>query len=306
MAWTLNNPRHGDDVYEAKLQEEKRVVGFIFQREIGGERKVEHLQGYAEGAGAYGLATWKRVLGDRAHVAKAIANRADNIAYCSKGETRMADHDPIMWPVRLEDWPPEPAPGKRTDLDGCAEILKDGGGIYECFVAHPGTVVRCFSGLRKVQTMLQRRGRPVAREVRVFWIGGEPGVGKSWAANHAYDDCFRRTSLHGQWWDGYDGQDVVVWDDLDDGRVPIACALEIFDVYRTEVPVKGGFVPARYTTVIVTSNSRLENAFAVDPQGNPIPRIRWEALKRRVTKEWWCETRAEVQAALEEITGEEE
>jgi len=60
-------------------------------------------------------------------------------------------------------------------------------------------------------------------------------------------------------------------------------------------------VPAAYTKVIITSNTKLEDAFALDPQGNPIPAIRRRALERRFEKAYWCESRMEVVDAVEEM-----
>lgn len=301
VVWTLNNPGLSDDEMEQRLRQPRmQVDAYCFQREVGANG-TEHLQGCCVAAGSFGLRRWKQTIDERAHIEKMRGTYAESIAYCSKADTRMEGHETRMWPD-LADWPEEKEQGKRSDLDGCAAILQEGKGMYECLMAHPGTVVRYFRGLSQVQTLYRRRNRPVAREIKVYWLAGESGVGKSYAASHAFDVFFRRTSLHRQWWDGYDGEEVVVWDDLDDGQVPVADFLEICDGYRSELPYKGGFIPAAYRVVLITSNTRLEAAFAVDPKGNPVPAIRHRACVRRVTKSYWCESREEVAAAIEEIT----
>ena len=86
---------------------------------------------------------------------------------------------------------------------------------------------------------------------------GAPGTGKT---SHAYTDdpwLFRLSppsSVGGPvWWDGYSGQRTILIDDFD-GWIPYRTFLQVTDVYPLTLPVKGGFVYADYSLIIITSN----------------------------------------------------
>lgn len=79
-----------------------------------------------------------------------------------------------------------------------------------------------------------------------------------------------------QWWDGYEGQPVVVLDDYY-AWLPWDTLLRICDRYPLLVETKGGqanFVPK---TVIITSNT-MPHMWYKEHAPN------WKALERRVTK----------------------
>lgn len=299
VCFTDNNPDKGDADFAAILKG-KGLLAFAFQMEVGANG-TPHRQGVAVAPGRHVINTWKRILGHRCHIEGARGTIEQNVRYCTKEETRMEGAVPVVWPNYPDEWPEEKQQGKRSDLDGCADLLKQGYSLFECFEAHPGTAIRYHGGLARFACIIARRNRAAARDVKCYWLGGEPGVGKSWAVVHHFDDAFRKSSTHGSWWDGYDKQQAVIWDDLDDTQVPLDTVLEVCDKYRTELPVKGGMVPAVYTTVIITSNKRLEEAFATDKNGNPYPAIRRRALERRFEKAVWCETREEVAAFMESL-----
>jgi hypothetical protein len=82
----------------------------------------------------------------------------------------------------------------------------------------------------------------------------------------------------GQWFDGYDKHEDVIFDDMDvDTKLPRALFLKLFDRYPMKVPVKGGFrdwVPKR---VFITSNDSPQLLYP-SPLGEVDP-----AVKRRLT-----------------------
>ena len=59
------------------------VQFIIFGKEVGASG-TPHLQGYTEWKCQRRLATWKRLIGERAHIEGAKGTRAQNTAYCSK------------------------------------------------------------------------------------------------------------------------------------------------------------------------------------------------------------------------------
>ncbi len=87
----------------------------------------------------------------------------------------------------------------------------------------------------------------------VIW--GEAGSGKTRMAvennpNHYMLSVPQAGNL---WWDGYEGEDVLIIDDFY-GGIQYALLLRILDGYQLRIPIKGGFTYALWTKIIITSN----------------------------------------------------
>ena len=81
--FTVNN-YSPEDEQELKSLGPKGLVKFIiFGKEVG-ESGTPHLQGYAETSTVRAFSTWKRIIGERAHLERAKGTRSQNKAYCSK------------------------------------------------------------------------------------------------------------------------------------------------------------------------------------------------------------------------------
>lgn len=86
---------------------------------------------------------------------------------------------------------------------------------------------------------------------RGVWIWGKPGCGKTFAVRSAYPDLYDK--LQNKWWDGYEGQEVVLLDDYDTHM--LGHFLKRWaDGYPYAPEVKGGSTQARYKKFIITSN----------------------------------------------------
>lgn len=98
--------------------------------------------------------------------------------------------------------------------------------------------------------------KPVETEdVRGVWIWGKAGIGKSHAVRKACGaDLYLKSA--NKWWDGYQGQRNVLWDDLEkDCNKWCHHYLKVWaDKYAVIAEVKGGTIPLQHTRFIVTSN----------------------------------------------------
>jgi len=79
---------------------------------------------------------------------------------------------------------------------------------------HPGTYVRYWKGLgeyKKIQI------QPRTERPKVIWLYGKTGAGKTHTATHNDgDDVVDYFVKDGsKWWDGYEGQTVVIFEDFD-------------------------------------------------------------------------------------------
>jgi len=142
-----------------------------------------------------------------------------------------------------------PAQGARADWDAALQQLQDTKSVINVIDTQPH-LIPCIRALERYKQISQKG---IHRDVKVIVLVGPPGCGKTRFAWDKYPDLYSKPD--GAWFDGYDGQDTILLDDYY-GHLPYAQLLKMCDRYPLLLPVKGGFVPATYTTIIITSNTR--------------------------------------------------
>lgn len=101
-------------------------------------------------------------------------------------------------------------------------------------------------------------------------------MGKSRRVLEAFPDAYivETATTQGQvWWDNYEGEDVILFDDFY-GGVKHAYLLRLLDGYRMQLPTKGAHTWKGWTKVFITSNKPPQEWYK-DPKG-------WPALERRL------------------------
>lgn len=239
ICFTLNNPTD-DEVSQLKVKlSELKYAVFQLER---GESGTLHVQGYAVSATPKRLGGWKTITGARAHIERAAGTAAQNREYCTKEEGREPGIEP--W-----EHGRMPVQGQRNDIEAAVEEIKEGATIGAIIERHPEVFVKYSRGLNQVRLQYQARRR---WKTEVFWFYGATGTGKSLEASERFPEAYYKMPTN-KWWDGYDGDDVVIIDDYRRDLCSFGDLLRLFDRYPLLVESKGGTINFLARTIVVTT-----------------------------------------------------
>lgn len=148
--------------------------------------------------------------------------------------------------------------GDRTDIYTIASMVRSGKRLREIAESNPVEFMRYHKGMAALRTATTKM---VAgeRKCALFW--GSTGCGKTrfpydrWAP----EDIYNVFDIKTPWFDGYDGQNVVILDECGPNTISTDFLKKITDRYPFTVPVKGGSMPWTTNIIILTSNHPLEH-----------------------------------------------
>lgn len=264
--FTLNN--YTEDEFQGILQIVRRDARYFCIGRERGSQGTSHLQGYISFRKRINFNAVRDLICPRAHFEVAKGNARKNREYCSK------DGD-------FEEGGESPPTGPRPDRNELARRFREaihGGlrGVADFAEHEPGTWY--FSGhnlLRNAITLMVPVERPA---IKVEWLWGPPGVGKSRRAHEELADAYIKEPKT-KWWNGYLGEKTVIIDDYGPQCIDINHLLRWFDRYKCLVENKGGMVPLFADRFIVTSNFHPSMIFKFGEETHP----QLPALERRMT-----------------------
>jgi len=266
--FTINNPEGELSLSDALMEKLQYIV---WQLEQGAEG-TRHLQGYLQLKEKARLTALKRYW-PTAHLEVARGTPAQNKIYCTKPETRVEG----PW----ERGTLVGGKGTRTDLHDLGASINAGKKLREVARDTPELVIRYARGIQTLESVVSRvAAEGEVRDPYVYVLWGAPGTGKTLLPHSLYSeaDLFTYHLIPGghQWFDGYDGQPVLIIDDFT-GWVPFRTLLMWLDRYPLRLEVKGGFTYARWHRVFITSNRPPEEWYH-DAD--------YAALERRISYVW--------------------
>lgn len=132
---------------------------------------------------------------------------------------------------------------------------------------------------------LEELGKQKSRKPFVHWYYGATGTGKTKSARHEAKHKYGLNntwinSTNDKWFDGYTGQEAVIFDDIRASTFQFSNMLRLLDRYKTRVEIKGGFTFFCPKEIWVTCPSHPRNIYCDHATGNPFDGI--EQLERRI------------------------
>lgn len=220
-----------------------------------------HIQGYVELKTPMRMSSIKNLINQDPHLERRLGTREQARAYCMKDDSR------VSGPTEHGEW--SGGQGARNDLVAVAAMATEGASMQAIATEYPVQVIRYHKGINYLRNLNQV---PLMRDITVELHIGPPGVGKSHLAMTQNPNAFWKQN--GKWWDGYQGQETVVFDDFKGSCYPHEDLLHALDGYPLRVEIKGEFLTYCATKIVLTTNDV--------PQGWYSMEYNFQALNRRI------------------------
>jgi hypothetical protein len=229
-----------------ELRDDGTIQYIRYAQEIGEKDGQPHLQGHFCLKKQMRFNALKKRLsdagGDEVHFSVMRGSYEQNEEYEDKGGG----------PIFEDGVKPKNGRPKRKATEIYLELLNEGKSVYEIVNEHSGALFH-MRALQEYQRIKRARTIPAWREMKVIVLYGPTGTGKTRMGMSCPEKTFLMNPAKNEWWDGYQGEEVCVLDEYVE-QWPITRLLKILDGYPIQLPVKGGFESAAFTTVILTSN----------------------------------------------------
>lgn len=239
---TINNPVETLAEHESTFRH-LGATAAAFQLEKG-DSGTPHIQAYLAFPSAKTIASLSAKL-KRAHI-EVCANPLRSWEYCTKEDTRL--EGPITFGAA-----PKPRKNVKGDTAAFNKLCLEAG--PESMVESGQLSLKEYAKVKKsIQLYKLHADCPVAvGEIRNAWFHGDPGVGKSRGCRDVYPGLYNKPI--NKWWDGYQGESVVLLDDFGPEHKVLAHYLKQWaDHYPFTAETKGSSSKLRPDRILVTSN----------------------------------------------------
>lgn len=182
----------------------------------------------------------------------------------------------------LEEWKKViNVPGARNDLLEIYSMIQNGASDYEIMQKFPTQFILYGKAIREArQSYLRDAHSNEFRNLEVTYIYGSTGVGKTRYVmeKYGYKNVYRVTDYGTGAFDGYNGQDVILFDEFR-SSIKVANMLTYLDGYPVELPCRFANKPALFTKVYIISNIPLYDQYEGVQKQEPQT---YEAFCRRI------------------------
>jgi len=265
--FTINNPED-DDILRFPRN---KYQFLIYQYEIG-ENGTEHIQGYVIMNSNVRFSTMKKMV-PRAHFEARLGTHEQAVNYCSKLETRKENTEPTIIGEYIDRRATKNLENKENEkpksqsllvkrlLDEGCSMKEVADNSFHMFLKYN----RAFHSYRAISVP------PRNSKTTCILIYGPTNTGKSSWCQANFPNAYWKPK--GKWWDGYEGQDVVIIDEFY-GWFGWDYLLRLTDRYPLILEgkaVTGGY---QFTSsvIIFTSNKNWTNWYPNIPNCSPLER----------------------------------
>ena len=312
MRWcfTWNNPDIDCHELATRLDKVANIKGYVMQMEAGNDG-TRHIQGYVEFKKAVWTSGVKTAIGHTVHCTAAAGTKAQNIAYCTKIDSRVDDgYTGAAKGTCAGEDAKRAGQGRRTDIDRFAEeVLKTGGITVALIDESPGM---CMKYMKQANTLAEYRKRVEAEEAELAMVRqriadrragikvdvlprnlillfGPSAVGKTTMAIdysvEKYDQMPYKKQGDSIWWCSYEGQKAVLIDEW--RRDFVKGQLQGFNDVTNRGPYRGE-VKGGQTTVIAEEMIFTSNRHPADIYNTTWRDASYRAMARRFAQVcWW-------------------
>jgi RNA helicase/Putative viral replication protein len=240
--FTLNNPGN----FKPDFSQGNEVIYAIYQLEEGAETKTPHFQGvifFSRQVTAKHVN--KKYLDNRAKL-KRCDSVDGAIKYCTKKDRTYRDGP---WEYGLRSAVVEQGSNKRArpDFNSQKELLDWSDTEYKDKYYHNIKRQMVDASLKMERTW----------QTKFICLYGPSGTGKSLFAKELWPKAYyvqKESSTRNLWFDGYDGQEVMIVDDYHN-TFSFTVFKELINHTGYHLPVKGGKAPMVASLVVVLSNT---------------------------------------------------
>jgi len=279
---TINNPlEHGfsHDTIRSIISDFSGCRYWCMCDEVG-EQGTKHTHVYLLFRNAVMFSTiQQRFYG--AHIEPANGSSQENRDYIRKEGKWASDskHETNL-PDTFEesgDLPDERSP-RQKDSEDILHMISDGATNAEILREHPSCYTRLTHLDATRQTLLEEQYRRTFRTLRVEYIWGKTGVGKTRRImeQFGYENVYRVTNYQHPF-DSYKGEPVILFDEFR-SSLPISDMLKYLDGYPVMLPCRYADKVACYTTVYLVSNISFDAQYPNIQLDEPET---WNAFRRR-------------------------
>lgn len=201
-----------------------------------------------------------------AHIEKMTGTVAENREYLMKdGKWKGTDKEETKLVNTFEEFGtvPEERQGQRNDLTALYDMIKEGKSNYEILEDNPNYMMQLEKVERCREILRYEQFKNIVRGMHVEYWFGDPGSGKTsgvYKLYGGYDKVYRITDNRNPW-DGYKGQDVILFDDFRACDFDINILLKWLDIYPLELPCRYNNKQACFTHIYFTSNISFDQLY---------------------------------------------
>lgn len=247
--FTINNYTDEDKFWENDEQRAE-IKYLIVQHEVGAQG-TPHLQGFLILKKKNRMTWLKSNINNRAHWEKARGSDQQAADYCRKDES----HPDGSLRVEIGQLRTGTRRLEREDLEDCC--IEEMEQVRDCFKQPRDIAVQALMkpGFIAAYNILTSDATgPYRPKLKIITLIGRPGTGKSFTINALFPKIARaQYGNGGLWWVNPCEQAAVI--EEFNGQIKLQQMLKLLDPYPMSLEIKGGYRPALFETLFITSNT---------------------------------------------------